>query len=50
MLDRNSTLFLGFSFLLLLAAPWLADGTGWSVYGLGVISGGIAAILYTMGD
>ena len=50
MLDRNSTLFFGFSILLLIAAPWVADGTGWSVYVLGVISGGIAAILYTMGD
>lgn len=50
MRGRNSTLFLGFSFLALAAAPWVADGTGWSVYGLGVISGGISAILYLMGD
>lgn len=50
MRDRNSMLFLGFSFLLLVAAPWVADGTGWSVYGLGVISGAVSAILYLMGD
>ena len=50
MRDRNSTLFLGFSFLLLVAAPWVAVTTGWAVYCLGVIAGGIAAILYLMGD
>lgn len=50
MFDRNSTLFFGFSILLLTASPWVAPDVGWAVYALGVISGGIAAILYTMGD